>query len=137
MNIKDKQLLDSLGVFMNSNIKKKYGHKHTDPDSWCRFYYYKNRKPFAVPNSNIRYDAEVTSTNTLHKFTFYKMLHLSNSDLFYDFYYKLKEDIPSDIILKKIKNKVGFPSKNNVFISDYKHTPPEVNANGQIIVSFD
>ena len=131
MNIKEKQLLDSVGVYMSPAIRDKYNHRHTDPTSWCRFYYYKNRKPFEVPNSNVRYDSEVTSTNTLHRDTFYKMIHLSSSDLFYDFYYKLKDNFGSDVVIKKNKK------KKKSTVADYNPSPPKFNDRGQVIVSFD
>ena len=84
MNTRDKSLLKSLGIYCDPKVKKKYAHKHADPEEWVRFYYYKKRKPMIVPLTNIRYDNEVTSTSSLHKHTLYKMSHLSKTDQYYD-----------------------------------------------------
>ena len=131
MNTRDSSLLKSLGIFCNPDIKKKYDHKHADPDKWVRFYYYKKRKPFLVPISNIRFDAEVSSTNSLHKHTFYKMSHLSKTDLYYDFYYKLKDDV-NDCVIKENKRL----NKKSKIKNEYKETR-EIDENGLFVVRFE
>lgn len=130
MSKSDKSLLKSLGIYLDPKLNKKYKHQHADPEEWVRFYYYKNRKPFIVPRSNIRYDAEVTSTNSLHKHTFYKMSHLSKTDAYYDYFYKLKDDI-DDCIVKENK-RLTKHYKNHV-----KPPPPERNAEGRFVVRFE
>tara|TARA_R110000744_G_scaffold146462_1_gene259354 strand:+ start:308 stop:709 length:402 start_codon:yes stop_codon:yes gene_type:complete len=133
MNAKDKSLLKSLGIHINTKKFEKYNHTHADPDAWVRFYYYKHRKPFIVPSSNIRYESEVTSTNSLHKNTFYKMSLLSKTDSYYDYYYKLKENIGSCIIKenKRLNKTKDTSKKKNDFI------PPIQNENGKYVVSFE
>tara|TARA_R110000787_G_scaffold100819_2_gene205945 strand:+ start:1762 stop:2163 length:402 start_codon:yes stop_codon:yes gene_type:complete len=133
MNKREKSLLKSLGVYIDPKINKKYNHEHADPEEWVRFYYYKNRKPFLVPNSNIRYESEVTSTNSLHRNTFYKMSHLSKTDSYYDYYYKLKEDVGSCII-KENKRLNKIKKKSN---KKFKLIPPPQDENGKYIIKFE
>ena len=132
MDKKDKSLLKSLGVYIDPKLNKKYKHKHSSPEDWVRFYYYKQRKPFIVPRSNIRYDAEVTSTNSLHKHTFYKMSHLSKTDSYYDYYYKLKEDV-DECVVKENKRL----TKQSKFNKNFKPPPPERDENGKFVVRFE
>ena len=133
MNKREKSLLKSLGIYIDPKIYKKYNHSHSNPDDWVRFYYYKNRKPFLVPASNIRYDNEVTSTNSLHRNTFYKMSHLSKTDSYYDYYYKLKEDVGSCII----KENKRLNKADKVSADKFKLVPPPQNENGKFVISFE
>ncbi len=131
MDQKDRKLLKNLGIYMHPELRRKYDHKHSNPENWVRFYYYKQKKPFLVPRSNIRYEAEVTSTNSLHKHTFYKMSFLSKSDPYYDYYYKLKENIDKVIVLEnqRVQSKKNFKT--------IKAPPPERNSEGQFVVRFE
>ena len=137
MNTKEKQILNSLGVYIDPKVTNKYNHKHSNPDEWTRFYYYKNRQSFRIPGSSILYDAEVSSTNSLHRNTFYKMSHLSQSDLFYDYFFCLKPNI-GDFVLKEKKIKRGKNISNsiNLNISKIPHQPVLRNDKGQVLVSF-
>lgn len=140
MNRKEKDILNSLGVYMTPRVTKKYNHKHGEPDEWTRFYYYKNRQPFKIPGSSIMYDAEVTSTNSLHRNTFYKMAHLSNSDLFYDYYFCLKPEVGQVVIKeKKLKRNIGNKISNSINLNINKIVPKPLPRNnlGQILVEFD
>jgi len=132
MNNRDKAVLTSLGIYCDPKVKKKYSHKHADPDEWVRFYYYKKRKPLIVPLTNIRFDSEVTSTNSLHKHTFYKMSHLSKTDSYYDYYYKLKEDV-NDCVIKENKRL----TKNGKIHKEIIKKKHEVDEFGMFVVRFD
>ena len=133
MNKHEKALLKSLNIYINPNMYAKYSHTHSNPADWVRFYYYKNRKPFLVPTSNIRFDSEVTSTNSLHRNTFYKMTHLSKTDKYYDFYYMLKPEVDSCVIQKnKRLNKTNKPS-----VEKFKLDPPPLSAEGKYIIKFE
>jgi|TARA_R110000824_G_scaffold36306_6_gene113032 hypothetical protein len=133
MDTKEKKLLRSLGIYINPTMYKKYSHTHSNPGDWVRFYYYKDRKPFLVPTSNIRFDSEVTSTNSLHRNTFYKMTHLSKTDKYYDYYYKLKPEVDSCVIQKnKRLNKV-----DKATVDKFKLDPPPRNKDGKFIIKFE
>jgi len=134
MNYKENIILDNLSIYMNDKLKHKYKHKHTDETEWVRFYYYKKRKPFLVPTSNIRYDSDVTSTNSLHKHTFYKMSHLSKIDSHYDYYYKLKENI-NECVIKE--NKRNSKKKKNVIKSIQKNTITKHTDKSLFTIQFD
>lgn len=138
MNRKEKDVLNSLGVYISPRLAKKYNHNHGNPDDWTRFYYFKKRQTFQIPNSSIRYDSEVTSTNSLHRNTFYKMSLLSKSDLFYDYYFCLKSEIGNLVLKeKKIKSAKGGKGGVNLNVNNIIRPPLPRNDAGQIIVSFD
>jgi len=57
-----------------------------------------------VGKDNIDYDYEVSSTLAYNKNVFYKMTTMSNQDTFFDYYFKLKNDLPK-IVVKKSNRK--------------------------------
>ncbi|MHA1542455.1 MAG: hypothetical protein ACTSQH_05740 [Candidatus Hodarchaeales archaeon] len=90
--------LKALSVYCPKHIIQKYKHKHSKDKDWTRFYYYKNKKRLEVLPENIEYDFEVSSTLAYSKHVFYKMTTMSNSDPFFDFYFKLKPTLPKIVV---------------------------------------
>jgi len=129
----EKALLTDFQVYCPKYIIQKYNHKHAAGDNWTRFYYYKRKKRYAVPPENIDFDYEVSSTLAYNKNTFYKMTTMSNSDTFFDYYFKLKSELPKIVIKssnrksKNQLNKISFPQ------SDLH----ELTSTGQVIVKFE
>jgi len=135
MNDAEKELLYALGVYIAPKTIQKYKHKHNTDENWTRFYYYKNRKPFLVPGSNVRFESEVTSTQSLHKNTFYKMTILSKTDMFYDYYYKLKDHV-GNVVVKQNK-RTGVRGKQKPDPPKPSSPPPLISENGKFVVSFN
>ena len=130
MNDYENGVLSDFKVYCPKYIIQKYKHKHQEEADWTRFYYYKNKQRTIVPKTNIDYDYEVSSTLAYNKNVFYKMTTMSNSDTFFDYYFKLKPELPKIIVkssnrrdhkMKKLKQQ--FPK-------------PEIAANGKVVVRF-
>ncbi len=90
--------LKELSVYCPKHIIQKYKHKHSKEKEWTRFYYYKNKKRVEIMPNNVEYDYEVCSTLAYNKNVFYKMTTMSNSDTFFDYYFKLKPKLPKVVI---------------------------------------
>jgi hypothetical protein len=138
MNDDDKKTLDRLGIFINPSIVTKYSHKNTDPEKWCRFYYYKNKKKTII--NNISYDNEVSSTLNYKKDTFYLMSIMSHKDPYFDYYFTLKANLPKSIIKKSNRNtKKNKPSSKINYNNTYNQKKPyEIcPKTKKIIVRFD
>ncbi len=128
MNPKDKIILDSLGIYIDEAIISKYSRQVTHPSEWSRFYYYRNKKRTDVKKSQILTDLQVSSTNLLHRGTFYKMTHLSNDDLFFDYYYKLKDTIGTCVVKKT--------RRLNKKLAVMKPLPHERNESGSFVIRW-
>jgi len=61
------------------------------------------------------------------------MSHLSKTDSYYDYYYKLKEDVGSCII-KENKRLNKIKKKSN---KKFKLIPPPQDENGKYIIKFE
>ena len=105
MNDYENQVLTDFKVFCPKEVVAKYNHKHQKDKEWTRFYYYKDKKRHAIGKENLDYDYEVSSTLAYNKNVFYKMTTMSNQDTFFDYYFKLKNDLPK-IVVKKVIEKV-------------------------------
>ena len=128
MNSKEKIILDSLGIYIDEAIIKKYSRSVTHPAEWSRFYYYRNKKRTEVKTSQVLTDLQVSSTNLLHRGTFYKMTHLSNDDLFFDYYYKLKDTIGTCVVKKTRRLNKKLVVTNPL--------PHERNTKGQFVIRW-
>ena len=117
-------------------------HKHRAPGNWSKFYFYRNRSKTVVLPENIKCDFEVTSSLEYQQDIFYKLSHLSDNDSTFDYYYKLKTDIPN--ILFKQNNRYKTPQATNKRTnkprtSHWKNNPTQVfnvNKDGKIEVTF-
>lgn len=135
MNPNETDLLDEMKIFCPPEIVAKYSHKQNNPKEWTRFYYYKNKRRFIIPKDNIQYDYEVSSTLNYNKNVFYKMTSMSSSDGYFDYFFKLKDNLPN-IVVKK-SNRDG-KSQRSTTIATKKYEPPETcPETGKFIVRFD
>jgi hypothetical protein len=132
MNPREKKLLDELGIYIDPYLTNKYKKQMKVPDEWTRFYYYRKKKKIIVPQSQVSHDHEVTSTATLHRGTFYKMSHLSNADLFYDYFYKLKHTVGTCVI-KKCKNQ----NTPQTPVVEKAPVVREVDETGKFVIRWD
>ena len=130
MNEYEQGVLTDFKVFCPKHVIQKYKHKHQDESAWTRFYYYKDKQRTAVPPDNIDYDYEVSSTLAYNKNVFYKMTTMSNSDTFFDYYFKLKPELPK-VVVKSSNRK----SQRLKRFQDQK-PKPEFTKDGKVIVRF-
>tara|TARA_R110000744_G_scaffold80657_4_gene158397 strand:- start:1047 stop:1454 length:408 start_codon:yes stop_codon:yes gene_type:complete len=135
MNVDDKELLTNLKIFCPPNIVTKYSHKQAAPKEWIRFYYYKNKKKKLIFPQNIEYDYEVSSTLNYNKNTFYKMTTMSNQDGYFDYYFKLKDNLPNVVIKKS--NRHNKSDKTKSFLNKLKVSDYERDKHGKFILRFD
>jgi len=134
MDTYDIQTLSDLKVYCPPEIVAKYNHKHNNPKNWSRFYYYRNKKKTLVPNNNIEYDYEVSSTLAYNKNVFYKMTTMSHDDNFFDYYFKLKPDLPKCVIKKSNRfNKV----QKRMTIKKFDINDFDRSDDGKFILRFD
>ena len=113
MNSIDDEILKNLKIYCPANIITKYSHKHKIPSDWIRFYYYKDKQRQEASMDDIAFDYEVSSTLNYKKNVFYKMTTMSNTDAFFDYYFKLKNDLPK-IVVKKSNRKGKSDRTKNV-----------------------
>ena len=117
-------------------------HKHRKPGNWSKFYFYKNRSKTAVSPDDIKCDYEVTSSLEYQQDIFYKLSHLSDSDCTFDYFYKLKTDIPNIMFKQNNRYKTPQSSKkrtNKARTAHWKNNPTQVfnvNKDGKIEVTF-
>jgi len=137
MNVLDILTLNDLKVFCPPEIVAKYNHKHNNPNDWSRFYYYRDKKKTLVGKQNIEYDYEVSSTLAYNQNIFYKMTALSCDDLHFDYYFKLKNDLPKCIVKKS--NRYNKKSKNETATSytRIERNKIETSKDGKFILRFD
>lgn len=134
MNPQDTELLDNLKIYCPPEIVAKYSHKQNNPKEWTRFYYYKQKRRYIIPKENIQYDYEVSSTLNYNKNVFYKMTSMSSSDGYFDYYFKLKDNLPNVVVKKS--NREGKSQRSKQIAT--KYTPPETcPKTGKFIVRFD
>ena len=125
-------ILDNMKVYCPKYIIQKYKHKHAKDEKWTRFYYYKNKKRVEVPTENIDYDYEVSSTLAYNQNVFYKMTTMSNSDTFFDFYFKLKPSLP-DIVIKNSNKSNSHKKSYNYNLQKIER---EYTEDGKMLVKF-
>jgi len=114
-------------------IKKKQ--KHRVKQQWCNLYFFKKRMKKKVDPINVKEDLVITSALQYQRNTFYKMSAISREDDTFDYYYKLKEDAPIDIVKKKNR-----PAKKvNSNWRNYKKPLNEYERSndGKFVVRFD
>ncbi len=117
-------------------------HKHRKPGKWSKFYFYRNRTKTEVSIDNIKSDFEITSSLEYQQDIFYKLSHLSDSDCTFDYFYKLKTDIPNIIFKKNNRYKTPQSSNkrtNKPRTAHWKNNPTQifnVNKDGKIEVIF-
>jgi len=94
----------------------KNSHKHHQPDKWSVLWFYKNNRKVAVYPDQIQEDI-ITSKNEYQRDIFYKMCFVSAGDDCFDYYFKLKDTVPKNIVKKNKrfskKGKRGRPKKTH------------------------
>lgn len=114
---------------------------HHEPESWINLWFYKDRKKNKVYAQDVKCDYEITSKLEYKADTFYKLSQLSSGDNTFDYYYRLKSGLPTDIFKKNNRYKapkVGQqikPKRNS-----WKHSTDkiyDVNTDGKFVVSFE
>lgn len=126
--------LKELGVYCPKEIIQKYKHKHMKANEWTRFYYYKNKRRIIVGTENIEYDYEVSSTLAYNKNVFYKMTTMSSSDTFFDYYFKLKPELPKVVI--KYSNRKNERQAKNAWKNPPKPPRHICPKTGRVIIKF-
>ena len=135
MNDYENQVLTDFKVFCPKEVVAKYNHKHQNQKNWTSFYYYKDKKRHAIGKENLDYDYEVSSTLAYNKNVFYKMTTMSNQDTFFDYYFKLKNDLPK-IVVKKSNRKGKSDRTKNVKESNLPKKY-EISEDGKFICRFN
>lgn len=112
-------------------------HKHREKDKWTTLYFYKDRKKTSVKKNQIKNDLVITSALEYQKDIFYKMSQLSAEDDCFDYFFRLKENIPSEIIKKNSRYKINKRPSNA-----WKHIKRDPNSyeksdDGKFIVRFN
>tara|TARA_R110002020_G_scaffold343810_1_gene558157 strand:- start:10069 stop:10464 length:396 start_codon:yes stop_codon:yes gene_type:complete len=130
MNDYENGVLTDFKVYCPKYIIQKYKHKHQNAEQWTRFYYYKDKKRLCVPPQNMDYDYEVSSTLAYNKNVFYKMTTMSNSDTFFDYYFKLKSDLPKVVVKSSNRKSQRLKSLK------VPEEPRELTKDGKFIVRF-
>jgi len=133
MNPSDIELLNNLKIYCSPEIVAKYKHKQKKPQEWTRFYYYKQKR-YKIPNENIQYDYEVSSTLNYNKNVFYKMTAMSNNDGYFDYYYKLKDELPNVVVKKS--NRYGKSQATQLKVLSEKPSVPTCPDTGKFIINF-
>jgi len=119
--------------YLIPNDVKISNRKHRNTKGWCNMFFYKNRKKEPVPKYCVKDDLVITSKLEYQKNIFYKMSALSKADDTFDFYYRLKDDAPKNIVKRNLRKKKKFKSVLRPFDpANYKWS-----ADGKIICSFD
>tara|TARA_R110002020_G_scaffold91024_6_gene221334 strand:+ start:10261 stop:10662 length:402 start_codon:yes stop_codon:yes gene_type:complete len=109
-------------------------HKHRNKKKWVSMWFYKNRKKTRVFKKDVKDDLIITSKLEYQKGIFYKMSQLSAEDDCFDYFYKLKEQIPKNIVKKNQRYKISHHKKNA-----WKNNTPEyeMDKDGKFVVSFN
>lgn len=109
-------------------------HIHRKKNRWVSMWFYKNRKKTRVYKKQVKEDLIITSKLEYQKGIFYKMSQLSAEDDCFDYFYKLKDDVPKNIVKKNQRYKLSYKKRNA-----WKNNTPDYNIdeNGKYVVSFN
>ena len=111
-------------------------HKHRDVNNWVSLWFYKGRKKQLVEPDAIQLDKIITSKLDYQKNIFYKMSSMSKEDEHFDYYFKLKENTPKNLVKKNNRYKKLNPKKK-VKYEEYKSPPYKKDKDGRYIVTFN
>tara|TARA_Y100001963_G_scaffold157069_1_gene252259 strand:+ start:1694 stop:2119 length:426 start_codon:yes stop_codon:yes gene_type:complete len=126
------------------NLKTAVKSKHRNPKNWTKFYWYRDRTRTEVKADKVKEDKVITSRLDYCKNTFYKISAMSSQDEYFDYYFKLKDNV--DKVVVKKNNRYKDPEFNpnnplkkkridwrdNSYPSKYDYSD-----DGKIIVRFD
>ena len=111
-------------------------HQHRDKKNWVSLWFYKGRQKQKVDPSHIQADKIITSKLEYQNNIFYKMSSMSKEDSYFDYYFKLKENSPKDLVKKNNRYKKLNPKRKHKF-NEYQPKPYNKDPNGKFIVTFD
>ena len=115
--------------------------KHRKKDKWVRLWFYKDRRKMSVSKKNLGVDIEITSKLEYQTDTFYKISQLSADDYYFDYFYKLKTGLPTDIFKKNNRFKTPISDARKKSKLSWKDPPAEkaypLNDKGEYVVTFD
>jgi hypothetical protein len=116
-------------------------HKHHEPNKWVALWFYKDAKKELVLPNEISSDI-ITSKSEYQKDIFYKMSFVSAADDCFDYYFKLKDKVPKNIVKKnskfsnkKVKKRTRRKKHSNSFKFVKKKYPK--SKDGKFVVSFE
>ena len=99
-------------------------------------WFYKTRRKTQVLPNEVQDDFIITSKLEYQKNTFYKLTQLSLEDDSFDYYYRLKDEVPSNIVKKNSRYK-KLKKRPKAHWRDYKQKPHEIDEEtGKFIVRF-
>jgi hypothetical protein len=113
-------------------------HKHRNEKNWVSLWFFKNRKKTKIDPSSIKCDKIITSKLEYQSNIFYKMSQMSDEDMHFNYYFRIKDDLKKKNIIKKnSRYKKGHPTYKNKRIKDeYKSPPLQMDKDGKYIVTF-
>ena len=115
-------------------------HKHHEPKKWVAMWFYKKNKKELVFPHEISSDI-ITSKSEYQRDIFYKMSFVSASDDCFDYFFKLKDNVPKNIVKKNskfgsgknVKHRTKKQHKSKEFKRLTKKYPMK---NGKFVVKF-
>lgn len=111
-------------------------HKHRKKKNWVSLWFYKQRRKTSVLPNQISTDRVITSKLEYQKDIFYKMSSMSREDSYFDYYFKLKDNTPKDLVKKNNRYKKSNPHKKIIKVNEYQSKPYKRDASGKFIVTF-
>ena len=82
------------------DLKTAIKSSHRNPKSWCKFYWYRDRTKHEIDKNLIKQDKVITSRLDYCKNTFYKISAMSAQDEYFDYFFKLKDNITKTVVKK-------------------------------------
>lgn len=116
--------------------------KHRKKEKWVRLWFYKNRRKSEVDPDKLKIDIDITSKLEYQKGTFYKISQLSEDDLYFDYFYKLKCGLPKDIFKKNNRYKTPIvdarvPPRTKRLVGCNEHVNRVIGKGGGFLVTFE
>ena len=110
-------------------------HKHRDAKNWVALWFYKGRHKSMVLADQLESDKIITSKLEYQKNIFYKMSSMSNEDEYFDYFFKLKDGSPNNLVKKnnRYKKQILEKRKNITII---KLNPINVIKTGNLLLHF-
>ena len=136
MNDYENNVLTDFKVFCPTDVIQKYKHKHTNDKNQIILRYSLLLLIHQVGNENIEFDYEVSSTLAYNKNVFYKMTTMSNQDGFFDYYFKLKNNLPKLVVKKSNRKNQSNRTKNIKEVGTNPTLPPICPESGKFICHF-
>lgn len=111
-------------------------HKHREEEKWVSLWFYKNRRKTLVYPEQINVDKVITSKLQYQKNIFYKMSSMSEEDVYFDYFFRLKDKKGKNLIKKNNRFKKSNPHQKKKKKDDYKSKSHKIDEDGKYIVTF-